>query len=269
MRLTSITDLEQKNGKTELTNREKDWLSHNSLSRKYDEYMGEEKDDHVRAAGVHASELNTCKRQVVYSLHQTTKHAKIQVESRKRFKMGHAIHHMLQSDFAKMATGPISFQEEVKVHGTPLAMQYYIESSCDGVFHIKNEEVDVRIGIEIKSISPNDFASLTGPQQKHIEQAHVYMACLDLPLMWFIYWNKGNQNYTPMIAPWLITFNPMIWEGLKDRAVECLADAEAGRLPDREEGFHCSWCSYSWTCEPKKNGGRKSPLMSQLLRKIK
>jgi hypothetical protein len=275
MRLTSIADLAQKNGKTELSDYEKEWLTNNSLSRQYEAYMEDEGDDgHVRVAGVHASELNTCKRQVVYSLHQTPKKAKIQIESRKRFKIGHAIHHMLQSDFAKMAdahSDSLSFREEVKVHGTPLAVQYYIESSCDGVFHIQNEKVDVRIGIEIKSISPNDFASLTGPQQKHIEQAHVYMACLDLPLMWFIYWNKGNQNFTPMTAPWLITFNPDIWDGLKDRAMECLAAADAGQLPDREEGFHCSWCGYAWTCEPKKGGGgsRHPSIAKQLLRKIR
>lgn len=252
-KLTSIADLETEGGKALLVEAEF------NLGRMFDSFLEEAEEEHDgRAPGIHASELCTCKRQVVYTLYGTKKVKDNTPMMRKKFMIGHAVHAMLQSSFHRMVKkkgGTITFSDEVKVGDTELARKYDISSSCDGVFTVyvkRGELLDpvMRIGLEIKTESPDQFSNLKEPRPKHIEQAHVYMACLDLPVMWFLYWNKGNENYTTMAPPWLQTFNPKIWKTLEGRAKEVLQAASDEKLPDREEGFHCTWCAYAHICEP-------------------
>lgn len=249
MRLTSIADLQQPG----IALMEQQAMQ---LSRLFDDLLENYPDDsHMRAGGIHASELCACKRQVVYDLLNVEKRGSAPAIMRKRFNVGHAIHNMIQNDMHLLSLhsqGRLLFQEEVSVNDTELAKRLCIASSCDGVFTFLDEEGQpaLRIGLEIKTASPDDYDSLKKAKEKHIEQAHVYMACLDLPLMWFMYWNKGNQNYTPSVPPFLIRFDAKLWKKLEARAVECLTAAEQEKLPDKEEGQHCRWCKYAWTCNP-------------------
>lgn len=249
MKLTSIADLQR----TDIGGLEQ---RIQQLYRNYDDFLDNFPDDsHERAAGIHASELAACKRQVVYSLFLVEKKAHVPKEWRKRFEIGKAIHNMIQEHFelmAKGSNGSLVFKKEVKVEDTPLAKELCITSSCDGIFEFfERKELVARVGLEIKSMAPDTFEKLNRPQEKHVDQAHVYAACLDLPYVWYLYWNKGNQNITPSLKPFLIRFDPKIWERLRIRAHECITAADKGQLPDREEDVHCSWCPYAWTCEPK------------------
>jgi hypothetical protein len=243
-----------------------------SLSTKYDEllenYPG---DSHKRRAGVHASELVKCKRQVSLCVMETEKREQIDPLMRKRFGVGHALHDLVQKDLIKMAARETARQQMSKVATTngwymefepevvvapelqPLAYEYQLTSSCDGVFTFRWEPEGkpfLRVGLEIKTEAPDSFASLSAPKPDHIEQVTIYQACLDLPLIWFFYFNKGNQNNTPSRAPWLIPFNPEIWEKLRLRAADALHHVAMGTLPDREEGYHCTFCPYSYVCQP-------------------
>lgn len=263
MKLTSIEDLKDDANKAVIL--EAEW----NIANHFEEWLDsdEEDDGSHRQPGVHASELNTCKRMVVYTLYKTDKVRRVPKDMKKRFLVGSAIHGMLQSQFHAMVKakgGMISFDEEVKTGNTPLGRKYDIQSSCDGVFTVFSKDAAgvfmpmLRIGLEIKSMAPNTYAGTNKPLQKHVEQAHVYQACLDLPLIWYLYWNKGNQNYTPMRSPWLIPFDPSIWTKLETRAKECLEAAESEQLPEREEGQHCSWCVYAHTCKPTTAAARGS-----------
>jgi len=270
MKLTSIKDLASGAADQLLVDRRV------NLSALYDDLLesyDEGEDDH-RRPGIHASELCSCKRHVVYTLYATEKKKVTKKDMQKRFNVGNAIHDMLQSDFAKLARrsgGFITFNKEVKVHETELAKKYDIDSSCDGIFEFWEKtgsgvaEVFLRIGLEIKSKSPDEYAKMKEPEKKHIEQATLYQACLDLPLVWYVYWNKGNQNYTPMTFPWLRKFDGAIWARMEQRAKESLHAADTEKLPDREEGFHCTWCPYAWTCQPpsvKQQQNRGGPLVT-------
>ena len=181
---------------------------------------------------------------------------------RKRFNVGHAIHHMIQSDFELMShwsKGTLTFDKEVKVQDTALAKRLFIASSCDGVFTFWNNGTPyLRVGVEIKSASPDSFSKLNGPEDKHVKQSHLYMACLDLPLMWVVYWNKGNQNMTPSARPYLFRFNPATWAEQEQRARSAIAHADDYKLPEREEGLYCRWCKYAWTCQPKSSAATAS-----------
>lgn len=226
------------------------------IGHQFEAFLDDYPDDgHERLAGVHASELASCKRQVVYTLYGTEKRGKVPGQWRKRFLVGTAIHSMLQSDFHKMAMqsgGYMTFQAEVRVDDTPLARELFLTSSCDGVFtwFDKKGEPFIRMGLEAKSKAPDDFAKMKKPEEKHVKQAHLYMACLDLPLMWVLYWNKGNQNMSPSIPPYMVRFDPAIWNEQRVRAQEAVSSATAQTLPEREESIACSWCQYAWTCQP-------------------
>lgn len=239
-----------------------------SLSRMYDNFLENfEEDRSERPKGIHASELNKCLRQTYYSLVGLEKKNSVDLGMRRRFHVGHAVHGMVQKELHKMAAIAqaeemaqrngwyLEFADEVKIapEHQALAAKYKIYSSCDGVFtfrELEHGEVVLRVGLEIKTEAPDGYAKLNAPKKDHIMQVHVYMACLDLPLLWFFYMNKGNQNTTPSQHPWLVTFNPSYWDILMKRADEVLQHEASGKAPAREDGNHCGFCPYSWECQP-------------------
>ena len=233
-------------------------------------------DAHARVPGIHASEISGCGRRIVYSLIGMERRELSGSQWRRRFRIGHAVHEMFQRDFHRMARQMglaaqdwhISFDHELTIAPRLQAMakEWSIFSSCDGVFTIR-ESWDgpalLRVALEIKTKSPAEYEKLVKraqPDPDHIEQAHVYMACLNVPMIWFLYYNKGNQNYTGTDSNFLIRFDPALWAVLEARfrrAHDAAGNSIAldGRLleenlPPREEGVKCEFCAFSWTCKP-------------------
>lgn len=254
MKLTSIADL-QVPGAQILEQTAWD------LTKIYDNFLDTfpADDSHEREAGIHATELNNCLRQVVYTLFSTPKVADVERMWRKKFEVGRSIHDMLQRHFRLMcahmaanSNGRLTFEDEVRVQDTPLGRELYLTSSCDGIFtFLDDAKVPfLRVGTEIKTKSDAEYKKLDGPEDKHVQQAHLYMAALDLPLTWILYWNKSNEHYTPSIAPYLIRFDPNIWQKLEDRARIAIDFANRQELPHPEVGMGCRWCPYAYTCNP-------------------
>lgn len=215
-----------------------------------------------RAAGLHASELSLdgCQRSTVYSLMGAEKQQRIDAFWKKRFQMGHMVHALLQNGFERMAAatnGTVTFEPEVKI--APILQdgvtkKYGINSHCDGIFTIREHAAGppvLRIGVEIKSESPDEFKEIKEPKPFHKDQALIYMKCLDLPLLWFVYFNKGNQNMVPSAPPYLMTFNHRRWAAIEQTIVERIADAAANNLPERKEGIKCEFCPYGHICQPE------------------
>jgi len=246
------------------------------LSAMYDDFILLDKEEgHYRAPGIHASELYPCLRKPVYCLTDVPKNANVSKFWKQRFKVGSAIHSMVQADFHRMAKRSkkgdamrvaqdladkmdcfLEFEDEVKVspQHQALAAHYQLYSSADGVFTFRQKSdgvVVLRVGLEIKTESPGEYEKLTEPKPGHVIQAHIYMACLDLPLMWFFYMNKGNQNNTDSKSPYLITWKPDVWLKLEDRLKTVLDFAARGELPEKTETIMCEFCPWSYTCQPK------------------
>lgn len=252
------------------------------LYGRYHEWLeqGEHGNPNDRAPGIHASEASGCPRRAVYSIQGIEKRGTTAPRMKKIFNLGHVVHDMLQKDFGKFSNstkGTITFKKEVAIDpfSNKVAELWQIYSACDGVFTFwefndaKRWVPVLRVGIEIKSMGPDEFEKLTKPKEEHIEQAHIYQACLDLPLMWFIYYNKSNVNMTLSGGKFMTKFNPLIWQKLEKRFEEFHGYVEQGVLPDREEGMPCGWCPYSWTCEPEweKKSFKKPELMQIRTRK--
>lgn len=253
------------------------------LSLLYDYLANTDEDGKTRAPGIHASELYPCIRRAVYSLLAVERKPRVSKFWRQRFKVGHAIHGMVQADFhelsrrsllenawrqaervAKAHDYIIEFEDEVKVAPElqALAEYYNIHSSCDGVFcfyHRTTGELKLRVGLEIKTEAPDGYEKLRAPKDEHVRQTHLYMACLDVPLMWFFYMNKGNQNNTASTSPYLIAFKTEIWLEIEGRCKEAIAFAKDNALPDRAEGIWCEFCPWSYTCQPDNSKKMQRP----------
>ena len=226
-----------------------------------------------RAPGVHASEIG-CQRRIVYSIMRTERHPPPgQLDMKRRFNMGHAVHGMVQHDFHRMCdwlnhSGEvISFKDEV--HISPelggISAELDMHSSMDGEFCFWAPTAPaeytcyLRVGLEIKTESGPQYEKLLSPRDYHMEQVNLYQRALDLPLMWTLYINKSNSNYTRSEPPWLFQFDHDLWnKKLEPRIIKAHVLAEQGRLPDRTEGFPCRWCPFTWTCQPPSLKRRKA-----------
>jgi hypothetical protein len=236
------------------------------LSDTYDRWLEDDIGDGIsRKAGIHASEASSCARKAVYALRAEPREGRNRKFWRQRFEAGKAMHSWLQRDFGRMAEasgGTLLFEPEAVIspEKQSLATFWNIQSSCDGIFTFRRQvgmsageaewETVLRVGLEIKTEAPDGYEKLTGPKPDHIEQAHVYMACLDLPLMWFFYLNKANQNNTPSTGPWLIRFDDQLWHRMEQRFQAAHQHVNTGTMPERTEGIWCEFCAFRQICKP-------------------
>jgi hypothetical protein len=210
-----------------------------------------------RKPGIHASEISKCQRKMVYSLMGTERIVSARnVNMQDRFDVGTAMHAVIQKQFYEMCDwlgGGITFEDEAKIHPGlgGVAEKWNMHSSCDGIFTFwHNCQPYLRVGLEIKTQSGPEFEKLKEPFDDHKEQGCMYMKALDIPLIWFLYYNKSNSNYTPSEAPYLLQFNSVLWGQLEQRfqAATCMANDK--HLPAKQEGMPCSWCPFAYTCKP-------------------
>jgi hypothetical protein len=215
----------------------------------------------TRAPGIHASEISKCMKLLVYSI--MGKERKIDIETADvnmlmRFRIGTAVHAMVQNDWHRIAAksnGRLHFQDEVSIKPEfgGAALLWNLHSSCDGIITFLDEYLQpfLRVGLEIKTESDKQFEKLRQPREDHKEQTTLYMAALDLPLMWVLYYNKSNSNITTSYPPYLYQFDKKLWESqLEMRFAKAHHFAEQQHLPKGTEGQPCGWCPYSYDCKP-------------------
>lgn len=246
----------------------------NGLSNVYIDYITNSQEDDQsyktevfgtkgRSKGVHASEISKCNRALVLGImgiERKVDTSNNDINMLMRFKVGHAVHSMLQNDWkqiAKKSKGLITFKDEVKIEpgNSEIAKLWNIHSRCDGIITCYGDynktSPQIRVGLEIKTISDDGYSKLKAPQADHLEQTTLYMKALDLPLMWICYYNKNNSNFTPSHNPFLFTFDKNVWDNILEmRIAKCTYLADTNNIPDCTEGIHCRWCSFSWHCKP-------------------
>lgn len=211
----------------------------------------------VRLPGVHASEVAKCVRQATYTARGIGKRTSPSADMQARFNIGHAVHSVVQGALKKIKLPAdagdirISFEEEIEVGETDLGKELNLHSSCDGVFTFSvHGEPVVRIGLEIKTESATSWIKRKAPDPGHIDQALVYMAALDLPMMYFAYINKESGQVTPFLPPFAYAFDMLRWGKVRERIQLVNKHAKDGTLPEPEQGFHCTFCPYEPLCQP-------------------
>lgn len=240
------------------------WLKEvQDLPTAYKSMLRDAPDNHHRPPGLHASEISKCARLATYSLRGEPKRDKeTSAMMQQVFDIGHLVHDKVQRDFHRTAhrsKGAFSFRHEIPIepYTNPIAAVWQIYSHCDGLFEFwafppgGRPHVRLRVVLEIKTLNAEDFKALKAPEEAHIEQAHVYMACLDAPLAWILYVNKSNGLFSDAVPPFVLPFNPARWEGLERRFEVFHDNVQLDVLPERTDGFHCGWCPYADACAPE------------------
>lgn len=267
MGLVTINDLISQ--PTELIAKYVSWAG--DLLEMYEDFIRTDEDDvsfvagwngaKSRSDGIHASEMSgECRRPVYYSLKKIPREDKeLDPFWKKRFRVGHVYHSMVQEDwrrFCEKSGGLMTFEREVRIDPSlqAIAKTYNIKSSCDGVITFRDQawgEAVLRVALEIKTESPDQFSKLSSPKLQHRRQTCVYMRCLNAPLCWTQYINKGNQNIKPSKEPYLFKFDHQLWGQIEEETKDVIRLATINEVPPRSESIGCEFCGFSNTCKPE------------------
>lgn len=217
-------------------------------------------DDRPRKGVFHPSELAGCSRALYYGYIGAPFQSTIAPGLKMIFDHGHAIHHQIQG-YLKDWYGD-RFREEVAVRS-----DHPIVGNCDGVVKLKPK---VAFGIEIKSINQKGYSTVctSGPKPDHKVQANVYAACLKLPNMEILYYNKNDKveeekktaikdpdivptvSYRLALRSFRVPFDRTLWSVTKNKMEMVKSCAKKGSPPAREESWVCLNCKYQKICGP-------------------
>jgi CRISPR/Cas system-associated exonuclease Cas4 (RecB family) len=212
-----------------------------------------------------ASEISTCVRRAYYSAANVPKQDLVPHDTAMRFLQGHVMHELLQSALRQgalltMEKHPelrIHFEPEIEVGETPLGKELNLHSSCDGV--VTFEQLDqgewsvlARIGVEFKTMAGSTWTKNASPQKEHIEQALVYMATLDLGMMWFAYVSKDNLAVTPFASPYNYAFDEAAWQQVRAKIETVIEAVKKRSAPEVKASSYCYSCTYKPICDPHK-----------------
>lgn len=202
-----------------------------------------------------------CGRQLYYDYVGEKSEDSIDPRLRRIFDTGSAIHVQLQlylAEYAKRNCNTDKFEAESDINPdvNDVADQFDISGHMDGLYEVSTPESRVRFGVEFKTINENGYGSTRNPHAKHLMQGTVYQACLDLPVMLFLYYNKNNSA----MAEFTQVFDEERWEAVKTKLNYVRNHALNSTIPDREVSMSCNYCKYKGICAPprKTSGPHKS-----------
>jgi CRISPR/Cas system-associated exonuclease Cas4 (RecB family) len=170
------------------------------------------------------------------------------------FDLGTAVHRMLQTFGAAGAWGDY-YRAEVPIEETPIAQQLMIVGHADADNIIVVDEIpgapifEVGVVHEYKTINDAGYKKLSGrPLPQHKQQATIYSACLNRPVVVYLYMNKDNSN----TQDFPIVFEPQLWDTMSKKAA-AIRDAVLSKTPPSADvGYHCKNCGFHHQCEPYK-----------------
>jgi CRISPR/Cas system-associated exonuclease Cas4 (RecB family) len=206
-----------------------------------------------RKPGVHPSALGTtCLLKIYFETVGIEQQVMHEARLLLLFDLGTAAHNMLQ-DFGLAGAWGEQYRAEVNIGDTALAQELMIEGHADADNILIVDDIagapifEVGIVHEYKTINNRGFEELRNrPMPKHKMQATIYSACLNRPIVVYLYMNKDNSN----IQDFPIVFEPHIWEAMKVKAKAVRDAVWDGTKPPADVGYHCKECGYNYQCEP-------------------
>lgn len=180
---------------------------------------------------------------------------KVEPRSQLIFDLGHAVHSMFQGYGKKGAWGP-NYEPEAPIGGEiqELAERLMIEGHADAdttmLVEPPNSPVIYDVGIvhEYKTINSKNFAKLTRPKPEHKMQATIYSACLNRPVVVYLYFSKDDSN----LADFPVEFDAQVWANVSGKIQTMLEFYRQGLPPKGEAGYHCQDCAYVNNCSDYK-----------------
>lgn len=140
------------------------------------------------------------------------------------------------------------FEDEVSIdpQTSEVASLYSVTGHCDGIF--TEVATSIRMGLEIKSASSKSFVS-TKLTDNYRKQATLYMACLGLDYMMFVFVNKDTAKIESM----LYHFDEEVWEDLKKKLDSIMLKVISGESVERQPNrvVCLTMCNFYWACKPE------------------
>lgn len=205
-----------------------------------------------RYDGLHPSQIgHPCLLKIYNEIVGVPSQEKVEARLRLIFDLGHAVHHMFQTYGLNGAWGSMYKHEvEISERFQPLAAALMIEGHADAdnilvIDDIPNAPIyELGLVHEYKSANENNFKKLTGPKPEHRQQAMLYAAALNRPVVVYLYLNKNDSN----LSDFPVQFEPARWANLEAKAQTIKGYYDRQEPPPAEVGFHCKDCGFSFNC---------------------
>jgi hypothetical protein len=207
---------------------------------------------HPRKAGVHPSAISTtpCLLKVYWEAIGVEASVMHEARALLLFDLGTAAHDMLQRFGLSGAWGEY-YKPEIPIEETELAQDLMMVGHADADNIIAIDDIpgapifEVGVIHEYKTINDKGFEGLKGkPKSQHLAQATIYSACLNRPVVVYLYLNKNNSN----MEDFPIEFNPQVWNAIYERAQVVKQHLIEQTEPKAEVGYHCGQCAYMYGC---------------------
>lgn len=212
---------------------------------------------HPRYAGFHPSQINSsCMLKLYNEIVGIPESKRTEPRLQLIFDLGHAVHAMFQKYGEKGAWGRnYSPEAPVNAETSELAEELMIEGHADAdtLMMVDRPEwpVAYEVGVvhEYKTSNSNNFNKLTRPKPEHQMQALIYSACLNRPVVTYLYMNKDDQN----LADFPVEFKPDVWANVYNKIKMMVTMYKEGIAPKGETGYHCQECPYVHSCFDYRN----------------
>lgn len=205
-----------------------------------------------RYPGIHPSQLpHPCLLRIYKEMVGEVGQEKIEARTQMIFDLGHAVHRMFQNYGEAGAWGPIYKKEvEISADYQRLAEQLMLEGHADAdnilvIDDIPNSPIyEVGLVHEYKSINTNGYEKLNAPKPEHKQQALIYSAALNRPIVVYLYLNKNDSS----LKDFPVAFNPELWARIENKARILNDHFDRGVAPEGTTGYHCQQCAYAFEC---------------------
>jgi CRISPR/Cas system-associated exonuclease Cas4 (RecB family) len=206
-----------------------------------------------RHPGIHPSQVvGQCLLKVYWQLIGLEETSKFNAKTLLIFDIGHAVHHMFQT-YGQAGAWGSHYVPEIKITdgSHALATELFIEGHADAdtvmvIDDIPNAPIyEVGIVHEYKTINTANFGKLTRPKPEHKQQAIIYSAVLNRPVVVYLYLNKDNSS----MSDFPVEFDPGAWEVMKAKIQVIIQHYDSGVDPPASPSFGCGECGFFERCE--------------------
>lgn len=195
----------------------------------------------LRTVGtIHASSATKCVAALYYDVTgEIAPKVELSTELLITFGIGTAIHEVVQAALSLALED--RFRDEVRID-VPDAL------ICDGSVDGEAYFPLCRSGLEIKTISENEFTKLRKPKPDHVVQAGaLYSKGLDVPFMSYLYISKGWPH--PMKEYVKVYDDSVFTKWYLEKGIKVEDALEEGKPPVADASpYECKGCGYSHEC---------------------
>ena len=174
---------------------------------------------------------------------------------------GTEIHNLIQDYGEDGAFGPF-YRKEVPISGDyqELARALMLEGSADAEnvlsleipLLVPDTVFELAVVHEYKSSGTQAFDALTQPKPKHVQQAMLYGAALNRPVVVYVYVNKNDSN----IKDYAVQFDPVRWSDILSKTSFLVQHFNNNTPPEATPGYHCDDCKFSFVCPARRSKTR-------------